>query len=80
MLTYRVEADDRIGRITGDWDMFGELSTALTPASATGHAIWRFIVGTETRTFYRQIFDRVRATRQPATRPFRCDSPTTRRT
>lgn len=59
----------------------GKLNGAvdLTQEAVIGRLLWKFLEGEATRSFYRALHAQVRATKQPAVIPFRCDSPSLRR-
>ncbi len=78
---YRVDASDRIIFANAAWYDFARENgdTALQPERVIGGSLWDFICNTETRHLFEVLLKRVRATGQPVTLPYRCDSPDCRR-
>jgi hypothetical protein len=78
---YRVTPDHRIVWTSGNWDSFARENGApeLADGAVLGHSLWEFIEGPETRLVYEALLERVRASGNGVTLPFRCDSPAVRR-
>jgi len=78
---YGLERDQRIAWTSANWDRFARENGApeLVGRSVVGHSLWEYIEGSETREFYATMLQRVRATGDVVTVPFRCDSPGVRR-
>lgn len=77
---YTLDRTDRIRAVDDAWCRFAaENDAADLPQSVIGRPLWHFVSGEETRSFYRQLMQKVRDTGAPLTLPFRCDSPTERR-
>ena len=80
-LTYQIDQDDVITEIDGGWDEFA-LSNAGEKALRSqmlGTKLFSSIQNAETISLYQQINDEVRATGDPVSLPFRCDSPECKR-
>lgn len=69
LVAYRLDRDDRIVEIEGDW--------SAVPG-VVGSLIWRFVRGTDLRDIYRRLFRAAREGRSLEF-PYRCDSPAARR-
>lgn len=78
---YRVDGDDRLVAIEGDWDRFASANrgNAVEQRKVLGYSLWHFISGLETRLVYRQIMDYVKARRRIVRFLIRCDGPRWRR-
>lgn len=78
---YSLNEDDVITGVDHWWLAFAQENNAvsLTEKSVVGQAIWEFISDWPTRMLYKEIHERVRASGNPITIPFRCDSPTLQR-
>jgi hypothetical protein len=81
IVTYEIDAEDRIQRVDGSWSSFALENGAdqLAGDRIIRTSIWDWISGVDVRHTYRLVFDRVRETRMSVSFPFRCDSPDTRR-
>lgn len=69
LVAYRLDAEDRIVEVEGDW--------SPVPA-VVGSLIWRFVRGTDLRDIYGRLFREARSGRALEF-PYRCDSPSARR-
>ena len=69
LVAYRLDAEDRIVDVEGDWSPV---------PGVVGSLIWRFVRGTDLQDIYRRLFRAARAGR-PLEFPYRCDSPSARR-
>ncbi|MFG0262464.1 MAG: hypothetical protein ACF788_08750 [Novipirellula sp. JB048] len=78
---YSVDINDVIVEVDDWWLAFARENNAaqLNEATVVGKSLWTFIADEPTRTLYRELHHRVRATRHPITIPFRCDSSTLKR-
>jgi len=78
---YRIDANDVITDVGRAWTMFARRNggESLIPETVLGRSLWRFVRGDETVRLYGAICEHVRHGNQPATFPFRCDSPTMNR-
>lgn len=78
---YHVEPDHRIGWTSANWDRFAQENGApeLVGGKVVGRSLWDFIEGSDTRTLYNSMLERVRETGTAVDLAFRCDSPDTRR-
>lgn len=78
---YRVDAQNRLEDVTGDWMSFATENGApqLTARAVIGQPLLRFVAGKETRHLYEVIIDRVRQKLLTVVFPFRCDGPGVRR-
>ena len=82
VLTYTIDAEDRIVNMSANWNIFAEenqASDSCLSAGVLNRQIWEFITDLETRHLYQVINANVRAGRKPVTIPFRCDAPDKRR-
>ena len=81
VLSYRIDGNDRINAMQGDWDGFayGNAATDLGRDRVLGNSIWQFISGLETVEIHRLLFKGVRERDLRVTLAFRCDSPRLRR-
>ncbi len=79
-ITYRIDSQDRIVQVEGDWDRFAleNKGEALHSSHILNKPLWDFIQDPTTRELYRQIIARIRAG-HIARFEFRCDSPECRR-
>lgn len=64
---YRLDADDRIEEVSGDWSLLTD--------DPIGQPIWRYVRGTDVQALYAHIFDHVRRVGRFGF-PYRCDSTT----
>ena len=78
---YCVDEHDVVANIDHWWLAFAKENNAaeLSEAAVVGHSLWDFISDEPTRILYSEIHSHVRATGNPITVPFRCDSPTLQR-
>lgn len=79
---YRIDADNRITVVSGNWLSFARENGAeesCHPKAILNRPIWEFIDGHETRHLYEIILARLRKAGRPVTVPFRCDAPDKRR-
>lgn len=78
---YRIDADDRIIDIGGDWIAFAMNNGAdgLDAAQVLGRPIWAFIAGDALQEIYALLFSAARRHHLTLNVPFRCDSADTRR-
>jgi hypothetical protein len=81
--TYRYEIDgsDCITFVCPNWLRFAtdNATPELSEAAVIGYPIWQYISDMDCRQLFRDLFSHVRQTGITATYPFRCDSPTVRR-
>lgn len=80
-MQYEIDKADMLTRIDDEWDGFAEENQApkLNRASVIGSSLWTYVVGEESRQLYQLVFRQVRRLQEPASIPFRCDSPRKRR-
>ncbi len=78
---YRLNEANVIDYVDRWWLAFARENNAvaLNEQAVVGHRIWEFIADEPTQKLYQEIHDRVRSTGNPIVVPFRCDSPTLRR-
>lgn len=78
---YRVDPDDRIVAIGGEWDRFAASNDAghLREELVLGKTLADFVTEPTTREIYEAVLRRCRAGGEPITFPFRCDAPDCRR-
>lgn len=78
---YTLDRDDRIAAVTEDWDAFALKNDG--PGACAAHVVGARLVdsitGDPVRMFMTAILMRVRASGQPESVPYRCDSDTLRR-
>ena len=82
MITYTIDAEDRIVSLSDGWDTFAIENQAPDSCLSSGvlnRRIWDFISDLETRHLYQVINGSVRSSGRPVTVPFRCDAPDRRR-
>lgn len=80
---YTIDNLDQIAKVSSNWDSFessAQNSDRYLSAGIVGLPIWDFIDGDETTLLYRVIFSRIRKHTSSIVIPYRCDSPTVRRT
>lgn len=80
---YSIDNLDQIAKVSSNWDSFEKAtqdSERFLSAGIIGLPIWDFIDGVETSLLYRAIFNRIRKHNSSIVIPYRCDSPTVRRT
>lgn len=79
---YQIDDHDRITFVDDAWLSFALANEApeLTERHVIGQPIWKFLAGKEVRELYRLVFNAVRSENREIRLPFRCDSPTCRRT
>lgn len=77
MLSYRLDAADRLVDVDDTWDDFARANDApeLVRTAVLGRRIWEFVVDESTRAVYELLFRRTRATGQTLRFPLRCDAP-----
>lgn len=80
-ISYRLDADDVIASVSGDWEGFsaGNGARGLTVRKVVGRPLWDFIVDQSTRTLYADLMRTVRDEGRRIQFPYRCDSPTLKR-
>ncbi len=80
MLSYTLDASDRIVEIDGGWDAFAVANGCpeLTRAAVRGRDLFDFVTGAEARELTRLLLARTRAG-SPVDVGFRCDAPGVRR-
>ena len=80
-LTYRVDANDLIEAVAGEWTRFALANGGdrLLPPGILSSSIWPWIVDETTRQVYRAMLKNVRAGAGPVRFRFRCDGPSERR-
>lgn len=73
---YCIDHADRLIVEDDAWDRFALENDAahLISSVVNGKSIWKFITGSETRHLYDLVLQKIRATNQSITIPFRCDS------
>ena len=81
VISYTIDANDRIDSIGGDWERFASMNEAsqLAPERVMGSSIWQCIDGIDTAEIHRLLFAGVRDRNLQITLPFRCDGPRLRR-
>lgn len=81
IVSYTLDADDRITTVGGDWDKFAQENDGLDAMAdrVIGRLLFDFIHGDEVRSLYRILINRVREHQKPAEFHFRCDAPTCKR-
>lgn len=79
-LAYRVDADDRLVDVAGEWDAFAVANGApdLRFETLRGRSLPVLVTGPEMRLLTAQLLKRARA-RGELVLPFRCDAPERRR-
>lgn len=81
-LSYRIDHQDVFVRLCEGWQVFAEENLGAESCyvdQVLGSPLWSHIRGRETRELYRILLAKVRRTGRPVTLPYRCDSPSTRR-
>lgn len=78
-ITYRVDAEDLLVEVGGDWHAFASENgcSTLTPAPL-GRSLWSFVTGAEARMLWQGLLARARAGERVSV-PYRCDAPAFRR-
>ena len=78
---YRIDADDRILAVGGQWDGFARANDGERAMAARVAGTWLYdhVHGDVSRMFVRSVFAAVRTLAQPSVRPYRCDSPRLKR-
>lgn len=78
---YRIDADNRIAWVSNEWLEFARDNDAseLSRDRVVGQPLFSFIWGSETEYLYYLLLDQVRLRSRAVEVPFRCDSPTHRR-
>ncbi|MBW7957640.1 MAG: hypothetical protein H3C68_07075 [Deltaproteobacteria bacterium] len=81
VVSYRIDASDRIVEASDSWDVFAVENKAsqLTKKEVLGRFLWDFIEGSDTRHLFRLMLSKARDTLSAMRIPFRCDSPETKR-
>ncbi len=81
IVSYRIDASDRIVEASDSWDVFAAENKAprLTRKEVVGRFLWDFIEGSDTRHLFRLMLSKARASLSSMRIPFRCDSPEARR-
>lgn len=81
VVSYRIDAADRIVEASDSWDVFAVENKAprLTRKEVAGRFLWDFIEGSDTRHLFRLMLSKARASLSTMRIPFRCDSPEARR-
>ncbi|GFO66967.1 hypothetical protein GMLC_05460 [Geomonas limicola] len=80
---YTIDNRNHIVRVSDNWDSFETTDQTPDRFSASrilGLSIWEFIDGDETSLLYETIFKKIRKHLSSVIIPYRCDSPTVRRT
>ncbi|GFO58163.1 hypothetical protein GMST_04880 [Geomonas silvestris] len=80
---YTIDNQDQIAKVSTNWDSFetaAQDSGRFLSAGIIGLPVWDFIDGAETSLLYKVIFNRIRKHNSSIVIPYRCDSPTVRRT
>ena len=74
---YAIDRSDVIESVSEAWLHFAQINGApkLTREAVIGRSLWEFMSGSDTRSFYRTLFHRVRSKQIEVDLPFRCDSP-----
>lgn len=74
-IVYRLDADDRIVEVGGDWNRFAAENggSDLVPPPL-GRSVWDFFAGEEIRLVWSELFARARAGERVEV-PFCCDAP-----
>jgi hypothetical protein len=76
MSHYLIDPADRVVSFDAAWIAFAESNGAASLVERTpGASLWSFIANPSVRELYRTMLQRVRATGQEISIPFRCDSP-----
>lgn len=80
-IIYRLDGEDRITSIEGDWLEFAALNggQGLEISNVLGRHIRRFIADQRTLDFFLMIINDVRLKGRDVTIPYRCDAPDKRR-
>ncbi|MEO8030684.1 MAG: hypothetical protein ABJC74_08700 [Gemmatimonadota bacterium] len=80
-LSYRIDHQDRLAELSGDWDAFAEANGGphLVGNAILGRPLWDFLSDPTTVRIYRGLVARIRKQTQVARFRFRCDSPGHRR-
>lgn len=76
-LYYRVDADDRIVEVGGEWDRFARENdgSAVLTERVLGTRLFTHITGEATRLLVLTLFDAARMLEKPIVRTYRCDGP-----
>lgn len=74
---YRLDANDRIVAVGGDWNEFALANDAegLLAERVIGSAIFDHVSGDVSVMFLRTLLNGARTLQRPTKRPYRCDSP-----
>ena len=74
---YSIDRSDVIESVSEAWLHFAQINGApeLTCEAVVGRSLWEFVSGSDTQSFYRALFHRVRSKEIEVDLPFRCDSP-----
>lgn len=81
IVTYRVDAKDRIEAVGGGWDRFAEENGAeeLSQGAVLGLQLRSFLSGDVTRMYVDSMLSKARRTGQAFSLNYRCDSPERKR-
>ncbi|MCM2258754.1 MAG: hypothetical protein NDJ94_24230 [Vicinamibacteria bacterium] len=79
-ITYRIDAQDRLTELSGDWDQFAQANGApeLAAAALRGKPLPALVSGTEMQSLTAMLLKRAREAGAVEV-PFRCDAPDERR-
>lgn len=80
LISYRIDADDRIVAVNEAWDEFARANDGekATSGAVLGRPLWAFIADTTIHDIYRRLVKIARDGR-PSRFRYRCDSPAERR-
>lgn len=80
-LSYWIDLSEVIVDVSADWELFARDNggNGLDARQVIGRNLLGFVHGDVSRMFVRTLVQSARLQRRPMIRPYRCDSPTTRR-
>jgi hypothetical protein len=81
IICYRLDADDCIVEVGGDWEDFASANEAphLLSGNVIGQSLWDFVRGRSLQELYRTLLEHVRTSGKNLRFAYRCDSPDERR-
>ena len=80
-LSYWIDLSENIVDVSADWERFAldNGGRGIEARQVLGRSLLSFVHGDVSRMFVRTLIQSARLLRRPLVRPYRCDSPTTRR-
>jgi hypothetical protein len=79
LVVYRIDPKDRIDFFNAEFLAAAREAGSFDASSIYGMPIWSYIGDEDIAGLYRQVYDKVRTTREPSVLSFRSDLPTARR-